>query len=61
MVIIRLILGAAIGFCLGNAFRIRAEVRRKGSWNDQDAQECFFWLFMTAIGVIVFTECLFLK
>ncbi len=51
MFIIRFILGLWVGFCFGNAFLIQAEVRRRGSWNDQDAQEFCFWLLLCGFGL----------
>lgn len=54
MLILRLILGFATGFCFGFAFRIAVEVRQEGKWNDEQAQECFAYLFMGCIGAVIF-------
>lgn len=60
MLIIRLILSFGIGFCLGNASRIGAEVRRRGSWTQHDADECFCFILTAFSGAIPFTVSFFL-
>jgi hypothetical protein len=53
MIILRLILGFGVGFCFGCAYYIGAKVRQEGKWNDEQAQECFAWIFLGGIGAVV--------
>lgn len=44
MFFLRLFLGFAVGYCIGNATRIGVEVSRRGTWSERDTEECLYYL-----------------